>query len=76
LENAKQQVAKFLMDISPQDLVARMKSRGAPCGTVDEFVKQLRARVDSGIQRIYFQTLVPENTRMIELLADTLKTGV
>jgi alkanesulfonate monooxygenase SsuD/methylene tetrahydromethanopterin reductase-like flavin-dependent oxidoreductase (luciferase family) len=76
MENAKLQIAKFSMDISPQDLVARMKSRGAPCGTVDEFVKQLRARVDSGIQRIYFQTLVPENTRMLELLADTLKSGV
>ena len=76
LENAKQQVAKLSMDISPQDLVARAKSRGVPCGTVDEFVKQLRARTDSGIQRIYFQALVPENTGMLELLADTLRSGV
>ena len=76
LTDAKQQVAKFSMGISPQELVARTKSRGAPCGTIDEFAKQIRARVDSGIQRIYFQALVPENTGMLKLLGDTLRSGV
>ena len=59
--------------VSPQDVIARMKARGAPCGTVQEFVDQLRSMADSGFRRIYFQTLVPQNTAMVELLADTLK---
>ena len=50
-----------------------MKARSAPCGTVQEFVDQLRSRADSGFKRVYFQTLVPQNTAMVELLADTLK---
>jgi len=59
--------------ISPKDVIARMKARSAPCGTVQEFVDQLRSRADSGFKRVYFQTLVPQNTAMVELLADTLK---
>lgn len=59
--------------ISPGDVIARMKARGAPCGTAQEFVDHLRSKADSGFERLYFQTLVPQNTEMIELLADTLK---
>jgi len=62
--------------ISPGDVIARMKARGAPCGTVQEVVDQLRLKADSGFKRVYFQTLVPKNIAMIELLADTLKSGL
>ena len=41
--------------------------------TVQEFVDHLRSKVDAGFVRVYFQTLVPRNTEMLELLADTLK---
>jgi alkanesulfonate monooxygenase SsuD/methylene tetrahydromethanopterin reductase-like flavin-dependent oxidoreductase (luciferase family) len=72
-KNAKLQAARLGMDISPKDLLARLRARDAPCGTVDQFVEQLAAKSDAGVDRVYFQTLVPENTEMTELLADTLK---
>jgi alkanesulfonate monooxygenase SsuD/methylene tetrahydromethanopterin reductase-like flavin-dependent oxidoreductase (luciferase family) len=66
--------ASFLgQKISPREVIARMRGRGAPCGTVQEVVDQLRSKADAGFKRVYFQTLVPQNTVMIELLADTLK---
>jgi alkanesulfonate monooxygenase SsuD/methylene tetrahydromethanopterin reductase-like flavin-dependent oxidoreductase (luciferase family) len=72
-EYAALQASNLGQKISPGDVIARMKARGAPCGTVQEFVDQLRSVADSGFKRVYFQTLVPQNTAMIELLADTLK---
>jgi len=59
--------------ISSKEVIARLKARAAPCGTVEDFVDQVRLMADSGFNRVYFQTLVPSNTAMIELLADTLK---
>jgi alkanesulfonate monooxygenase SsuD/methylene tetrahydromethanopterin reductase-like flavin-dependent oxidoreductase (luciferase family) len=73
---AKRQAAKLGQDISPSELLDRLRARGAPCGTVDDFVDQLRAKAEAGVRRLYFQTLVPENTDMTELLADTLGSGV
>ncbi|MDA4124936.1 MAG: LLM class flavin-dependent oxidoreductase [Thaumarchaeota archaeon] len=75
-ESAGLQVSKFGSGISAQDLLKRLRARNAPCGTPEEFVEHLRAKIDSGFQKFYFQTLVPENTSMIELLADTLKRGI
>jgi alkanesulfonate monooxygenase SsuD/methylene tetrahydromethanopterin reductase-like flavin-dependent oxidoreductase (luciferase family) len=75
-KSASLQISKLAMNISPKDLLSRLKERATPCGTVEVFVEQLRAKLDAGVQRIYFQTLVPENTAMLELLADTLKAGV
>ena len=72
-EYAALQASTLGQRISPHDVIARMKARGAPCGMVQEFVDQLRSMADSGFKRIYFQTLVPQNTEMIELLADALK---
>jgi alkanesulfonate monooxygenase SsuD/methylene tetrahydromethanopterin reductase-like flavin-dependent oxidoreductase (luciferase family) len=72
-EYAALQASALGQKISPNDVIARMKARAAPCGTVQEFVDQLRSMADSGFKRVYFQTLVPQNTAMIELLADTLK---
>jgi len=72
-EYAALQASVLGQKVSPKDVIARMKSRGAPCGTVQEVVDQLRSKVDSQFRRVYFQTLVPQNTAMIELLADTLK---
>ncbi len=72
-ENAKKQIAKFGQGISPEDLLKRIRGRNAPCGIVEEFVEQLGRKLDFGVQKFYFQALVPENTGMLELLADTLK---
>jgi alkanesulfonate monooxygenase SsuD/methylene tetrahydromethanopterin reductase-like flavin-dependent oxidoreductase (luciferase family) len=72
-ENAKLQAKKLGQEISSKELIARLRERDAPCGTVEEFVDQLLAKSKAGIKRMYFQTLVPENTTMTELLADTLK---
>jgi alkanesulfonate monooxygenase SsuD/methylene tetrahydromethanopterin reductase-like flavin-dependent oxidoreductase (luciferase family) len=66
---------KLGQESSPQVLLKRIRSRYAPCGTCEDFLEQVRAKIDSGIRRIYFQTLVPENKAMIELLADTVRGG-
>ncbi len=70
---AKLQAAKLGQDLAPKDLLARLRARDAPCGTVEEFIDQLVAKSDAGVRGVYFQTLVPENTEMTELLADTLR---
>ena len=72
-ENAKRQISKLGPEIAVKDLLARLKARGAPCGTVEDFLQQVGAKSESGVKRIYFQTLVPENTAMVELLADSIK---
>ena len=72
-ENALRQTEKFGQGLSAKELVKRIRDRDAPCGTVEEFVGHVNGKLDKGVQKIYFQTLVPENTGMIELLADTLK---
>lgn len=70
--NAKLQASKLGQDASPKELLDGLKSRGAPCGTVEDFRNQVRAINDSGVQKIYFQALVPENTPMLELLAEAV----
>jgi len=75
-EYAALQASVLGQRISSKEVIARLQARGAPCGTVQSFVDQLRAMTDSGFKRLYFQTLVPQNTSMIELLADTLKRGL
>jgi alkanesulfonate monooxygenase SsuD/methylene tetrahydromethanopterin reductase-like flavin-dependent oxidoreductase (luciferase family) len=72
-ENAKLQASKLGQDISPQEVLDRLKARGAACGTVEDFLEQVRAINDSGVQKIYFQALVPENKPMLELLADAME---
>jgi hypothetical protein len=73
--SARLQASKLGQALSPQELLERIRGRNAPCGIPEDFLEQVRAKVDAGIGRIYFQTLVPENTGMIELLADTLRRG-
>jgi alkanesulfonate monooxygenase SsuD/methylene tetrahydromethanopterin reductase-like flavin-dependent oxidoreductase (luciferase family) len=75
-EFAKLQATKLGMSLSPKEVLARLRARDAPCGTVEEVARQLAAKRDSGVQRVYFQTLVPENTAMTELLVDTIKAGI
>jgi len=72
--SARLQAVKFGQDDSPQEILRRLRERKAPCGTVDEFVERLREIHDSGAEKVYFQTLVPENAAMLELLAETLKS--
>jgi len=71
-DNARLYASKLGQNITPQEVLNRLKARGAPCGTVEEFLEQVRAINDSGVRKIYFQTLVPENKPMLVLLADTL----
>jgi alkanesulfonate monooxygenase SsuD/methylene tetrahydromethanopterin reductase-like flavin-dependent oxidoreductase (luciferase family) len=71
--NTKFQLSRLGQTGTPEELIKRMKSRGAACGTPDELVAAISRKLEAGVQRFYFQTLVPENTAMTELLADTLK---
>ena len=73
--NLKAQIARMGTPVTPAELLQRIRSRGAFCGSPDDFLKAIRSRVDAGVERFYFQVLVPENTRMTELLAETLKKG-
>jgi alkanesulfonate monooxygenase SsuD/methylene tetrahydromethanopterin reductase-like flavin-dependent oxidoreductase (luciferase family) len=73
--SARLQASKLGQAVSPQELLKRIRGRNALCGIPEDFLEQVRAKVDAGIGRIFFQTLVPENTDMIELLADTLQRG-
>jgi alkanesulfonate monooxygenase SsuD/methylene tetrahydromethanopterin reductase-like flavin-dependent oxidoreductase (luciferase family) len=75
-ESARLQAAQLGQDLSPKEVLESLRSRNAPCGTLDEFVNSVRAILDSGVHRLYFQSLVPSNTSMVELLADTLKGGI
>ncbi len=74
--NAEAQARKFGQALPAKEVLKRLKDRGAVCGTVDEFRAQVRDKTDAGVERFYFQTLVPENRSMTELLADTIKAGL
>ena len=71
--SAKMQISKMGWDMTPQDLLKRLRARNAPCGTVEDFTETVSGKIDAGISKFYFQTLVLENAPMLELLADTLK---
>ena len=73
-ENARLYAAKLGQARSPREEIERLRASGAPCGTAEDFVERLRVIHGSGVTKIYFQTLVPENTRMIEVLADVLES--
>jgi alkanesulfonate monooxygenase SsuD/methylene tetrahydromethanopterin reductase-like flavin-dependent oxidoreductase (luciferase family) len=74
--SAAMQAKKLGSDLPPREILNRVRGRNSPCGTVEEFVEKLRSKADGGVEKYYFQALVPENTQMLELLADTLKSGV
>lgn len=69
---AQKVVAAHSMRYSAAEYLARLRKNGSPCGTVDEFVEQVGRRIDSGTCKFYFQLLIPEDTAMMELLAETL----
>jgi len=73
LENAKRQLRKFGREERPEAFIDRISKAGAPCGTPDEVARQVGGLVDEGVEKFYFQTLVPENTAMTETLARVLK---
>jgi alkanesulfonate monooxygenase SsuD/methylene tetrahydromethanopterin reductase-like flavin-dependent oxidoreductase (luciferase family) len=73
VENARKQLQKFGRSERPEAFIDRISAAGAPCGTPDEFARQVGSLIDEGVERFYFQTLVPENTAMTEMLAQTLK---
>jgi alkanesulfonate monooxygenase SsuD/methylene tetrahydromethanopterin reductase-like flavin-dependent oxidoreductase (luciferase family) len=51
----------------------KLRERGVLCGTVDEFVDQLNAFMEAGVEKFYFQVLDPQDKPMLELLTKTLK---
>ena len=73
LENAKKQLRKFGREESPESFIDRVAKAGAPVGTPGEFAQQVGSLVDEGVEKFYFQVLVPENTAMTETLAQALK---
>ena len=68
-------ISEQSLNLTPAELISQLRGDGSPCGTVSEFVEQVRKRIDAGVSRFYFQLLTPEDTSLIELLADTLKQG-
>ncbi len=73
--SARKQLAKMGQQGTPEELLKRLIARGAACGTPDDFVATLQKKTDAGVGKFYFQTLVPENTEMIGILADLLRSG-
>ena len=73
LANAKRQLDESGRKDAPEALLERLRRMGAPCGTTGEFSQQVGKLMDAGVQRLYFQLLIPENAGMTELLAGTLK---
>ncbi len=71
--NAKTQLAKLGQPGTTDELFKRLQSRGALFGTPGRIVEVLTEKVEAGVEKFYFQTLVPQNTAMTELLAETLK---
>ncbi|HYC11296.1 MAG TPA: LLM class flavin-dependent oxidoreductase [Nitrososphaerales archaeon] len=71
--NARLQVSKLGQDLTPDELIKRLRTRGAPCGAPEEVADALGKKLDAGVRKFYFQALVPENKAMTELLAHTLK---
>ena len=74
--SARMQAKKRGAGLSSDEIIRRLKEENSPCGTVEGFVEHLRAKLDVGIEKFYFQALVPENREMLELLSDTLRAGV
>lgn len=73
LENAKRQLRKFGREERPEAFIDRASKAGTTCGTPDEVAQQVGSLIDEGVEKFYFQTLVPENTTMTETLARVLK---
>jgi len=73
IENAKMQLGKFRRQEGAEAFLNRISKAGVPCGTPAEFAQQVGKLLDEGVERFYFQTLVPENSGMTDLLAQTLK---
>ena len=72
--NARLQLTKLGQPGTPSDLIKRLRSKGAFCGTPDEFLLTLKENLESGISKFYFQALVPENRTMTELLSETIES--
>jgi alkanesulfonate monooxygenase SsuD/methylene tetrahydromethanopterin reductase-like flavin-dependent oxidoreductase (luciferase family) len=57
----------------PNVVAKKLKEGGRLCGIVEEFVGQLNEKINSGIQKFYFQILDPADKEMVDTLTDTLK---
>jgi hypothetical protein len=68
--------ARFGFEPNPDTASKKLKDAGRLCGISDEFVEQLRGKVDSGIQKFYFQVLDPQDMEMADTLTDTLKANL
>lgn len=54
----------------------QLRQRGAMVGSVEEFVTQMKAFIEAGIDKFYFQILDTKDKEMAELLTETLKTRI
>jgi len=52
-----------------------VRRRGILCGTVDEFMGQLKELVEAGVQKFYFRISDRNDTQMVDLLTDCLRGG-
>lgn len=66
--------AKF-HDLGEDPILAakELAESGRLCGTVEQFVEQLNSKIESGIEKFYFQILDPTDKEMVHLLTDTLR---
>lgn len=62
------------LDPNPAIATKKLRAGGRLCGKVNEFVEQLNEKIDSGIEKFYFQVLDPNDMEMVTLLTDTLKS--
>jgi alkanesulfonate monooxygenase SsuD/methylene tetrahydromethanopterin reductase-like flavin-dependent oxidoreductase (luciferase family) len=74
--NAQKVISNQSMNMTSKEFVNQLRHAGSPCGSPDEFAGQVGKRIDSGVNRFYFQFLAPDDFALMELLADTLKQVV
>lgn len=58
---------------SPQNAKRMLQEKGVFCGYPDEVVAMIDERVKSGVSRIYFQILDPQDGAQTETLSETLR---
>jgi alkanesulfonate monooxygenase SsuD/methylene tetrahydromethanopterin reductase-like flavin-dependent oxidoreductase (luciferase family) len=56
-----------------QTQISKFKELGIPCGVLDDFIAQIKEKVNTGISKFYFQLLNPKDREMADLLTKTLR---
>jgi alkanesulfonate monooxygenase SsuD/methylene tetrahydromethanopterin reductase-like flavin-dependent oxidoreductase (luciferase family) len=61
------------LDQNLDEHIAGLRERGVFCGTPDEFLSQIDARINAGVGRFYFQASDHKDRAVIEILTKTLR---